>query len=97
MAVARCPAQILKKTALVPRHKTVPDQWEFQILARILNRSKVIMVTDMCDPEMIKAMHMEHALTIEEAIETALKIKGANAKIAVIPDGVSVIVKKDKK
>ena len=96
MAQAKCPAQILKKTAQVPRHETVPDQWEFQILARILNRCKVIMVTDMCAPEMIKAMHMEHAFTIEEALEMALKIKGADARIAVIPDGVSVIVKKDK-
>ena len=93
MAEARCPAQILKKTAQVPRHETVPDQWEFQILARILNRCKVIMVTDMCAPEMIKAMHMEHAFTIEEALEMALKIKGADARIAVIPDGVAVIVK----
>lgn len=97
MAQASCPACILKKTALVPRNETVPDQWEFQILARILNRCTVIMVTDMCSPEMIKSMHMEHASTIEEAIERALKIKGKNAKIAVIPDGVSVIVKKDIK
>jgi lactate racemase len=93
MAQAGCPAQILKKTAQVPRHETVPDQWEFQILARILNRCKVIMVTDMCDPEMIKAMHMEHAFSIEKAIEMAFQITGENAKIAVIPDGVSVIVK----
>jgi nickel-dependent lactate racemase len=50
------------------------------------------MVTDMCDPEMIKAMHMEHAFTIDEALEKALRIKGKNANIAVIPDGVSVIV-----
>ncbi|MCK4981340.1 MAG: nickel-dependent lactate racemase [Victivallaceae bacterium] len=94
MAQAGCPAQILAETAQVPRHKTVPDQWEFQILARILKRCKVILVTDMCDPEMIKAMHMEHAFSINEAIETAFKIKGKNAKIAVIPDGVAVIVKK---
>jgi len=93
MAQAGCPAQILKKTAQVPRHETVPDQWEFQILARILNRCKVIMVTDMCDHEMIKAMHMEHAFSIDEALEMAFKIKGSNAEIAVIPDGVSVIVK----
>jgi hypothetical protein len=46
------------------------------------------MVTDMCDPATIKAMHMEHAFSIEEA----LKFKGSNARIAVIPNGVSVIV-----
>ena len=94
MAHAACPAEVLKRTAQVPRHKTVPDQWEFQILARILNRCTVIMVTDMCDPEMIKSMHMQHAFTINKAVEKALKIKGVNAGISVIPDGVSVIVKK---
>ena len=94
MAQAPCPAYVLKKTAQVPRNETVPDQWEFQILARILNRCTVIMVTDMCDPEMIKAMHMEHAFSIEEAVEKALEIKGKKTKIAIIPDGVSVIVKR---
>jgi len=97
MAEAACPACILKRTAKVPRNETVPDQWEFQILARILNRCKVIMVTDMCDSKMIKAMHMEHAFTLDEAIQAALKIKGTNAKIAVIPDGVSVIIKSKEK
>ncbi|WP_423243701.1 hypothetical protein [Clostridium niameyense] len=40
------------------------------------------MVTDMCDPEIIKNMHMKHAYTFE----------GKDAKIAVIPDGLGVIV-----
>ena len=71
----------------------MPDQWEFQILCRILSKHKVIMVTDMCDPEIIKNMHMDHAYTFEEALNKAFNIKGNDAKVAVIPDGVSVIVK----
>jgi nickel-dependent lactate racemase len=51
------------------------------------------MVTDMCDPEIIKNMHMDHAYTFEEALNKAFNIKGNDAKVAVIPDGVSVIVK----
>lgn len=47
----------------------------------------------MCDPEMIKSMHMEHASTFEEALKRAYEIKGKDAKVAVIPDGVSVIVR----
>jgi len=46
----------------------------------------------MCDPEMIKKMHMQHAATFEEALEKAFQIKGKAAKITVIPDGVSVVV-----
>jgi nickel-dependent lactate racemase len=93
MTNAESPATLLEKIARVPRNKTVPDQWEFQILARILDHCKVIMVTDLCDPEMIKAMHMEHAFTIDEALNRAFEIKGKDASVAVIPDGVSVIVK----
>jgi nickel-dependent lactate racemase len=47
----------------------------------------------MCDPEMIKNMHMQHAFTFEEALERAFAIKGKDAKISVVPDGVSVVVR----
>ncbi len=92
MAEASSPAEVLAKVAKIPRNKTIPDQWEFQILARILDKHRVILVTDKCDPEMIKAMHIDHAYTFEEALKAALTDKGSDAKIAVIPDGVSVIV-----
>jgi lactate racemase len=42
---------------------------------------------------MIKNMHMEHAFTFEEALQRAFEIKGKDAKVTVIPDGVSVIVR----
>lgn len=93
LANSKSPAELLDRIAKVPRNETVPDQWEFQILARMLNKYTVILVTDMCDPEMIKSMHMEHAFTFEEALNRAYELKGKDAKVAVIPDGVSVIVR----
>lgn len=93
MVQASDPEEVLKKVLEIPADRTIPDQWEFQILARILSKYTVIMVTDLCDPDIIKAMHMEHAYTFEEALERAFKLKGQAAKVAVIPDGVSVIVK----
>ncbi|MFT8348063.1 nickel-dependent lactate racemase [Clostridium saccharoperbutylacetonicum] len=93
MAEAESPAAVLDKVLQVSKDKTEPDQWEFQILARILSKNKVIMVTDMCDPEIIKNMHMDHAYTFEEALEKAYELKGETAKVVVIPDGVSVVVK----
>jgi len=70
----------------------MPDQWEFQILARILTKHQVILVTDQCDKDLIESMHFKHAVNFEEALETAFKLKGQNATITLIPDGVSVIV-----
>ncbi|MBS6024760.1 MAG: nickel-dependent lactate racemase [Paeniclostridium sordellii] len=93
VASASSPTEILEKVRKIPKSETIPDQWEFQILSRILEKFTVIMVTDLCDPQMIKNMHMKHASSFEEALQMAFDIKGKDAKVAVIPDGVSVIVK----
>ncbi len=93
VANASSPTEILENVRKISKDKTIPDQWEFQILARILEKFTVIMVTDLCDPNMIKNMHMQHANSFDEALKMAFDIKGNNAKVAVIPDGVSVIVK----
>lgn len=93
VANASCPKEILENVRNVKKEDTVPDQWEFQILARILDKFTVIMVSDECDPKMITNMHMKHAYNFEEALSLAYEIKGEDAKVVVIPDGVSVIVK----
>lgn len=93
VASASSPTEILEKVRKISKSETIPDQWEFQILARILEKFTVIMVTDLCNPQMIKNMHMKHASSFEEALQMAFDIKGKDAKVAVIPDGVSVIVK----
>ena len=93
IANAKSPTAILESVRKIGRGNTTPDQWEFQILARILEKYTVIMVTDQCDPEMIKNMHMKHAYDFDEALKMALEIKGKDSKVVVIPDGVSVIVK----
>ncbi len=82
----------------IPRNQTQPDQWEFQILARILMHHSVIVVTTHADHEMLQDMHLKTATTIEEALELAKSIlsDNINPKIAVIPDGVSVIARKKK-
>ena len=74
------------------RSHTVPDQWEAQILARILSHHHVIMVSDLVKPEIVTNMHMDLAKTFDEALERAFSIQGKDAKVTVIPDGLAVIV-----
>lgn len=93
LKAVKTPRELLDRIAKVPRNETIPDQWEMQILARILDQFTVIVVTDQCDPQMLKDMHIEHAFTFAEALNRAMEIKGKNASITVIPDGVSVVVK----
>ena len=90
---AKSPQSLLEEFARIPRSETKPDQWEAQIICRILNKHKVIMVTDMCDPQLITGMHMEHTKTFDEALSRAFELKGENATVSLIPDGVSVIVR----
>lgn len=92
MAGNESPREILDRVNKVAREDTIPDQWQFQILARILDKHTVIMVTDKCDPTLITNMQMQHAYTIEEAMQKAWNIKGKEAKVTIIPDGVGVII-----
>ncbi|MDR0931899.1 MAG: nickel-dependent lactate racemase [Victivallales bacterium] len=93
LANAASPEELLRRVANIPRDQTEPDQWEFQILGRILAKRKVIVVTRDCDHAMLKKMHLLTASTLNEALNTAFAITGKNSKVAVIPDGVSVIIK----
>ena len=74
------------------RNETQPDQWQSQILVRILLKARVIYVSDAPD-EMISAMHMTPAHSISDAIRLAKEMLGKeNASITAIPDGVAVMV-----
>jgi nickel-dependent lactate racemase len=50
------------------------------------------MVTDKCGPELINDLFMLHANSLDEALNKAYNLSGRNARVTVIPDGVSVVV-----
>ncbi|MBR2907086.1 MAG: nickel-dependent lactate racemase [Clostridia bacterium] len=75
------------------RNETLPDQWQSQILLRILSRATVIYVSEMPD-DMVRAMHMIPAHSIGEALDVAHGILGKDdATVVAIPDGIAVMVK----
>jgi len=75
------------------RNETESDQWQSQILLRILLRARVIYVSAM-PSVMVEAMHMIPADSLEEALAKAKTLIGKeNPTITAIPDGVSVVVK----
>ncbi|MCY6369561.1 nickel-dependent lactate racemase [Clostridium ganghwense] len=86
--------EIMNEIVARDRHETISDQWESQVLARILLKYDVIMVTG-APRKMIEDMHMKWAPSVDVALEMADEILGTkDGKITVIPDGVSVVVKK---
>lgn len=84
-------AELYAQFMATPQEQTLPDQWESQILARILMHHKVIFVSH---PEMkttIEDMKMTYAGSIGEAVAMAEGI--GKHSITVIPNGISVIVR----
>ncbi|MBQ7643423.1 MAG: nickel-dependent lactate racemase [Spirochaetales bacterium] len=74
------------------RDRTIPDQWEAQILIRILMKASVVLVSEAPD-DMVRAMHMTPAHSLKQAMEIAEAIIGdEKATVTAIPDGVSVMV-----
>jgi len=89
MKEADGPEQVLEE---IKENEPFHDQWQAQILARILKKANVIIVTDGVKHEVIREMMMEPASSLEEALDFAIK-KGSRKKpkIAAIPEGPYVI------
>ena len=74
-----------------PQEETIADQWESQILARILKKHTVIMVTRPELRTMVEEMKMRYAPSVEEALTLARAM--GKESLTVIPNGISVIVR----
>lgn len=89
--------QMMEDFLATEPEKTRIDQWQSQILARVLMHSHVVYVSD-AEDQIVRDFHMIPAHSIEEALKIADRIleeQGIiNGKILAIPDGVSVIVDK---
>ena len=74
------------------RGETLPDQWQAQIMIRVLQKARVVYISDAPD-DLVRRLHMLPAHSLEEAMALAEEILGdPHASVTVIPDGVSVIV-----
>lgn len=75
------------------REQTESDQWQAQILLRIMMKARVIYISQM-DDALIEAMHMIPAHSIDEALTIAKTLVDTkDPEITVIPDGISVVVR----
>ena len=77
-----------------PQEETIADQWESQILARILKKHTVIMVTRPALKTMVEEMKMRYAPSLQEALAMARAM--GKESVTVIPNGISVIVREEK-
>ena len=87
------PTQLLQQVRQVPMDQTQPDQWQYQIMARILEKHEIIFVADPEKQMILEEMKLGFASSLEQALEMAFQKKGSSAHLVVIPDGVSVVVR----
>ncbi len=87
------PQQVARDIECIPPEETRMDQWEAQMLARVLCKAACYFVTDPENRALVESMHMRWAPDVDTALIQALEKHGANARVTVIPDGVGVIVK----
>ena len=73
------------------RDGTMPDQWQAQVLARVMKKAQIILVTDQCDPQLIEQFGIRHAGSFEAAMDMADAIVGKSGKVLFIPNGVEVM------
>ena len=75
-----------------PRHETLPDQWQAQIMIRILQKARIIYVSDAPDT-LVRSLHMTPAKDLNQALSLARSmVQIPKPAITVIPDGLGVIV-----
>lgn len=67
------------------------DQWEAQVLARVLSRCEVVCVTSGVEAGTVRSMHMTPAESVDEALRLAVEMVGRDPEITVIPGGPSII------
>ena len=79
----------------IPPKETIAEQWCAQIYSRILKKHKVILVTTYLDHELVRKANLIPASSPDEALEMAYGMMGRDAKVVVIPDGVSVLAVKE--
>ena len=89
------PHEIDRYLSSIPPEKTIPEQRCTQVCVRVLRKHPVILVTTFLSHDEVRKANMIPASTPDEALEIAYRLKGEQASVVVIPDGVSVLTVKE--
>ena len=69
------------------------DKWQAQVLARVLARNEVILVSEGIERELAERMFFTHAANLDEAMDIALDVCGKKASLCIMPEGPVLIPK----
>ncbi len=75
---------------ILNKELVVRDQWQIQVLTRILLKSEIYLVSNMKEDE-IGNIGLKYADTVEKAIHNSLIKHGKDARILILPNGPQVL------
>jgi nickel-dependent lactate racemase len=73
------------------RPRTVPDQWQVQVQAKVQSRARVIMHTSYLSDHALRAAHLEQTPDIGATVRELLTAAGPDAQVCVLPEGPQTI------
>jgi nickel-dependent lactate racemase len=89
LASEESPEALLR--AISARAETVPDQWQVQVLARVLAQARVGVHTSYLTDEDLRSAHLFLVEDIEQAVAAELAAVGPDAQVCVLPEGPQTI------
>lgn len=82
------PKEIYEK--IYTRKILVPDQWEIQVLTRVMMKAEIYIISKL-NPNELGNIGLRYAKTVEDAIKKSLKEHGSEAKILILPNGPQIL------
>ena len=89
LVAARSPAALLEQ--IVARPKTIADQWQIQVGAKIQARARVLVHTSYLSDAELAAAHFTQIDDVSDAVAAALAAAGPDATVCVLPWGPLVV------
>jgi nickel-dependent lactate racemase len=89
LASAATPQELL--TAIAARPRTVPDQWQVQVLARMLTTARIGVYSDHLDCETLRTAHLIKVDDIAQTVAAEVRRVGPDATVCVLPEGPQTI------
>jgi lactate racemase len=77
--------------SIAGRTRTVPDQWQVQVLARVLRRARVGMYTATLSDHDLRSAHLFGVPDVAAAVHAELAAAGPQARACVLPEGPQTI------
>ena len=77
--------------SIAGRERTVPDQWQVQILARLLTHARIGVHSSYLDDADLSAAHLFGVSDVGAAVQAEIDAIGPDARVCVLPEGPQTI------